>query len=81
MRNYCFGAGRPTAGATKVELSGRTYDLAGPGWQQEHWSLGTRRGFGIHRGWLPWVSTNHLWSITGLEEFDPVLFKQLSAQR
>jgi len=31
--------------------------------------------------WMPWVSTNHLWSITGLEEFDPALFKQLSAQR
>lgn len=64
-----------------LALPGRTYDLAGPGWQQEHWSLGNRRGFGGHRGWLPWVSTNHLWSITGLEEFDPSLFKQLSAQR
>ena len=64
-----------------LALPGRTYDLAGPGWQQEHWSLGNRRGFGGHRGWLPWVSTNHLWSITGLEEFDPALFKQLSAQR
>jgi len=35
-----------------LALPGRTYDLAGPGSQQEHWSLGNRRGFGGHRGWL-----------------------------
>jgi hypothetical protein len=64
-----------------LALPGRTYDLAGPGWQQENFSLGNRRGFGGHRAWLPWVSCNHLWSITGLEEFDPVLFKQLSGQQ
>jgi hypothetical protein len=62
-----------------LALPGRTYDLAGPGWQQEHWSLGTRRGFGGHRGWLPWVSVNHLWSIVGLEALDAELFSELSA--
>jgi uncharacterized protein YyaL (SSP411 family) len=61
-----------------LALPGRTYDLAGPGWQQEHWSLAPMRGFGIHRGWLPWVSTSHLNGIFGLEEFDPALFKELS---
>jgi len=60
-----------------LALPGRTYDLAGPGWQQENFNLGTRRGFGGHRGWLPWVSVNHLWSITGVEAFDPVLFREL----
>jgi hypothetical protein len=60
-----------------LALPGRTYDLAGPGWQQEHWGV---RGFTDHRAWLPWVSTNHLWSIVGLEEADPALFKQLSAK-
>ena len=30
-----------------LALPGRTYDLAGPGWQQEHWSMGPNsRGFG-----------------------------------
>jgi len=35
---------------TKIMLAlpGRAYDLAGPGWQQEHWSLAPRRGYGIH---------------------------------
>lgn len=63
-----------------VALPGRLYDMKGPGWQQEHWSMGpgrTGRGVGGHRFWLPWVSANHLYGITGLEEFDPALFKKL----
>ena len=69
--------------ATKsmVALPGRTYDMKGIGWQQEHWSMGPGRygrGVGGHRFWLPWISANHLYSITGLEEFDPDLFQQLS---
>jgi len=31
-------------------------DLAGPGWQQEHWNLGPDRGFGLNRHWLPWAA-------------------------
>lgn len=57
-----------------LALPGRTYGLAGPGWQQEHWLLGPQRGIGGHGGWLGWVTANHLYSITGLEEFDPELF-------
>ncbi|HVO75380.1 MAG TPA: hypothetical protein VMT35_15230 [Ignavibacteriaceae bacterium] len=69
--------------ATKsmVALPGRQYDLKGIGWQQEGWSMGpgrNGRGVGGHRFWLPWVSANHLYSITGLEELDPALFQQLS---
>jgi hypothetical protein len=63
-----------------VALPGRQYDMKGIGWQQEHWSLGpgrTGRGVGGHRFWLPWISSNHLYSINGLEEFDPVLYQQL----
>jgi hypothetical protein len=61
-----------------LALPGRTYDLDGPGWQQENWGMGPgRRGFGSHRTWLPWVSVNHLHGITGLEEFDPALYRQL----
>src|SRR5690606_8181264 len=31
-------------------------DLAGAGWQQEHWNLGPDRGFGLNRHWLPWAA-------------------------
>ena len=62
-----------------LALPGRTYDLLGPGWQQEHWNMGPgRKGMGAHRNWLPWISINHLHSITGLEELDPALYKRLA---
>ncbi|MDO8539984.1 MAG: hypothetical protein Q7S40_06035 [Opitutaceae bacterium] len=61
-----------------LALPGRTYDLGGPGWQQEHWSLAPRRGRGLHRGWLPWVSTSHLNGIFGLMNLDADLFGKLS---
>ena len=63
-----------------VALPGRQYDMKGIGWQQEHWRMGPGgpgRGVGGHRFWLPWVSANHLYGITGLEEYDPALFRQL----
>ncbi len=57
-----------------LALPGRTYDMLGPGWQQEHWRMGLgARGIGAHRTWLPWISVNHLHGITGLEEFDKAL--------
>jgi hypothetical protein len=59
-------------------VPGRTYDLKGPGWQQEHWSFAPIRGFGLHRGWLPWVATSQLKGIFGLRDFDPELYRQLS---
>jgi hypothetical protein len=65
-----------------VALPGRTYDLKGIGWQQEGFRMGpggAGRGTSGHRFWLPWISANHLYSITGLEEYDPALFQQLSA--
>jgi len=64
-----------------VALPGRQYDMKGIGWQQEHWSMGpgrSGRGVGGHRFWLPWISANHLYGITGLEEFDPELYQQLT---
>jgi len=64
-----------------LAIPGRTYDLLGPGWQQENWSMGRNRGNGSHRSWLPWVSVNHLHGITGLEEFDQELFQQLSKEK
>jgi hypothetical protein len=65
-----------------VALPGRQYDMKGIGWQQEGWGMGpgrSGRGVGGHRFWLPWISANHLYGITGLEEYDPALFKKLSA--
>jgi hypothetical protein len=66
-----------------VALPGRQYDLKGIGWQQEGWRMGpggSGRGIGAHRFWLPWISANHLYGITGLEEYDPALFRKLSAK-
>jgi hypothetical protein len=63
-----------------VALPGRQYDMKGIGWQQEGWGMGPSRngrGVGGHRFWLPWISSNHLYGINGLEEFDPVLYQQL----
>ncbi len=67
-----------------LALPGRTYDLKGPGWQQEHWGFGPSprgRGVGGHRFWLPWVSANHLVGITGLEEYDPALYRKLVREK
>ena len=64
-----------------VALPGRQYDMKGIGWQQEHWRMGPGgpgRGVGGHRFWLPWISANHLYGITGLEEFDPILYQRLA---
>ena len=64
-----------------VALPGRQYDLKGIGWQQEGWSLGpgrAGRGTSGHRFWLPWISANHLYSITGLEAYNPDLYRLLS---
>ncbi|MGA2556621.1 MAG: hypothetical protein ABSG04_10165 [Verrucomicrobiota bacterium] len=66
-----------------VALPGRQYDMIGIGWQQEGWRMGPGgpgRGVGGHRFWLPWISANHLYGITGLEEYDPALFKMLSTK-
>jgi hypothetical protein len=65
-----------------VALPGRQYDVKGIGWQQEGWRVGSgsSRGMGGHRFWLPWISANHLYGISGLEEYDPALFKKLSTK-
>ncbi len=65
-----------------VATPGHLHGLKGVGWQQEHWGMGPSRygrGVGSHRFWLPWVTANHLHSITSLEELDPALFKQLAS--
>lgn len=66
-----------------VALPGRQYDMKGIGWQQEGWRMGpgpNGRGVGGHRFWLPWISSNHLYGINGLEEYDPALFTKISTK-
>jgi len=60
-----------------MALPGRTYDLVGPGWQQESWGLSIPRNFMDHRVWLPWISVCQLGGIVQTEEFDPMLFSDL----
>jgi hypothetical protein len=62
-----------------LSLPGRLFDFGEDGWQQEHWSLAPPRGYGIHRGWLPWVTTSHLDGIYSLKDFDPELYGRLIA--
>ncbi len=63
-----------------ISLPGRLFDLGEPGWQQEHWSLAPRRGYGLHRGWLPWVTTSHLAGIYDLKDFEAGLYARLVAE-
>ena len=66
-----------------VAIPGRQYDMKGIGWQQENFRMGpgpSGRGVGSHRHWLPWVSANHLHGIAAMDEFDPVLYKQMSTK-
>jgi len=63
---------------TMVALPGRQYDMRAVGFQQEGWRMGPGgggRGTSGHRFWLPWISANHLYGITGLEEYDPDLYR------
>lgn len=63
--------------AALMALEDRMYDLELIGFQQEHWSFAPFRGKGLHRGWLPWVSTSHLNGIYGLQLFDKDLYHQI----
>ena len=62
---------------TMISLPDRLFDLGEDGWQQEHWSVAPPRGYGIHRLWLPWVTTSHLAGIYDLKDFDAALYRRL----
>ena len=51
-----------------LALPGRTFDLKGPGWQQEHWCLAIPRGYGLTRHWLPWVAVANVEGVLRLED-------------
>lgn len=61
-----------------VALPAHPHDLRALGWSQEHFSFAPWRGYGLHRGWLPWVTTSHLNGMLGLEELDKKLFEELA---
>lgn len=54
-----------------LAVAGRTFDLAGPGWTQEHWSLATNRGRGLNRNWLPWVAVATVRGLLRLRDETP----------
>jgi len=62
-----------------LALPGRTYDVLGPGWQQEHWRMSLGRGYGNHRNAFPWVQANHLNGLISLKLFDSSLYEELAA--
>ncbi len=64
-----------------VAIPGRIYDLHGPGWQQEGWSMVRQRGVAGQIGWLPWVTVNHLTGILALEEYSMDLYRQVADGR
>ena len=61
-----------------LAIPGREFDLKGPGWQQEHWSLAPPRGYGVVRMWVPWISTSHLNGILELQELDEELYQRMT---
>ncbi len=60
-----------------LALPGRTFDLAGPGWQQEGFYFGTPRGRGLNRSWLPWIGAAQLDGILSSEAADPAAFARI----
>lgn len=59
-------------------IPGREFDLAGPGWVQEHWSFAPRRGQGMHRHWLPWVACSQIEGIYRTRDFDSALYNEIA---
>ncbi len=62
---------------TMLALPGREYDLEGPGWMQENWSMAPKRGYGGQRAWLPWVTTSQLNGIIEMKELDEDLYNEM----
>lgn len=80
---HWFDVARILLHDTKAMLArpGRIFDLAGPGWQQEAWTMGTPRGSGNQRSWLPWITAVQLDGILVTEEREPALFRRLAARK
>lgn len=81
--SHWFDVARILLHDTKAMLArpGRTFDLAGPGWQQEAWNMGTPRGTSNRRQWLPWIAAVQLDGILVTEEREPALYRRLAARR
>src|SRR5690606_224469 len=60
-----------------LALPGREYDLKGPGWQHEHWSMAPSRGIANMPQWLPWIGTSQLNGIFELEDLSKDLYRKM----
>lgn len=58
-----------------LALPGRTFDLQGPGWQQEHWCFAVPRGRGLTRDWLPWVAVANIEGVLRIYDLGEPLAK------
>jgi len=66
-----------------LALPGRLYGMYAPGYQTENFRMGADRqgrGYGTPEKWMPWVTTNHLFGINSMEEYDKALFDRLCAK-
>lgn len=66
-----------------LALPGRLYGMYAPGYQTENFRMGADRqgrGFGTPEKWMPWVTTNHLFGINMMEEYDKEMFDKLCAE-
>lgn len=61
-----------------MAMPGRTFDLYGPGLQQEHFSISSPRGYGSHRWWQPWIAAAQLNGILITEERSKEVFEAIS---
>jgi len=60
-----------------VTLPGRDFGFKGPGWTQEHFSMGPVRGVGLNRNWNPWLASSQLNGMLELEELDKELYNKM----
>lgn len=60
-----------------MALPGRTFDLSGPGMQQEFWFLAPPRRQSWIREYTPWVTANQLHGIFLTEELDVDLYAKI----
>jgi hypothetical protein len=63
---------------TMVTLPGRDFGFKGPGWTQEHFSIGPTRGVGLNRNWNPWLASSQLNGMLELEELDKELYRKMT---
>lgn len=68
--------------AAMLALPGHTFDLVGPGWQQEFFNMGPDRGVGTilggRRDWVPWIAAVRLRALLVTEQQTPKIWRRLA---